>query len=360
MRTITELPSIVGALPSQARARFECIFDIEVVHGQCVVPDTLREWAAERFGSVEAVEHQEVARVFNKVTWDGALINPLRSRRPLPNAGSHSRAHTGEDMFARPLERTAADTFGRVRGAHSITTGNIARWDGQHAVVIFDEPDPMRFSREHLRDYFRVGLEWAGKAHDAEPQARFFTWMWNGGLPGGASIPHAHAQVALGRRLNYAKVEGLRDAAARYRAQHHADYFADLAAAHDDVGLGFGVGGVRGLVYLAPLRGKDTWLIGEAMDDGLADALHAVLRGLIDHAGMRAFNVGVMMPPLFGASDGGAIDGDWSGFPVIARVVGRIPTGSNSSDIGAGDLFAMSVIPDDPYVVHSAIARAGR
>lgn len=354
MRTITQLPEILGGLPPEARARFERIFDVEVVSGTCEVPDTLRDWAVERFGSVEAVEHQHVVRIFNKVTWDGALINPLRSRRPLPNASAPPHKHGGEDMFARPLQRTAADTFGRVRGEHSITTGNIARWDGQHAVVIFDEPDPMRFTREHLRDYFRVGLAWAGKAHRADPEARFFTWMWNGGLPGGASIPHAHAQIALGRRLNYAKVERLRAAAAGYRAQHGADYFADLVAAHDDVGLGFTAGGVRGLTYLAALRGKDTWLIGSDLDDRLADALHAVLRGLIDHGGMRAFNVGVMMPPLFGARDGA-----WAGFPVIARVVGRIPTGSDSSDIGAGDLFAMSVIPDDPFAAHAAIARAG-
>lgn len=349
MPTITDLPDLIARLAPDKRARFERIFEVELAPGECVIPESMRGWAAATFGNVSEVERQQVARIFNTVTWDGALINPLRARR-LPAAPRLPFAlDAADDIFAHPLQTTAADVFGRVRGAHCITTGNVARWDGAHAVIIFDQPDPLGFTREHLRDYFATALAWAGKAHAADPQARYLFWMWNGGLAAGASIKHAHAQVALGRGRHFAKIERLRRAALAYAAQHDANYFDDLLAAHADVGLAFDAAGLPAFEYLAALRGKDTWILGDALNDQLADALHHTLRRLLDFAGMRAFDVGIYLPPLWQADEAE----DWRGFPAIARVVGRVPL-NESSDIGAGDLFAMSVIPDDPFVVREA------
>ncbi|HQW35156.1 MAG TPA: hypothetical protein PKY60_06930 [Thermoflexales bacterium] len=356
MPSITDLPALVARLRPEQRARFERIFDVELAPGQCVIPETMRQWAIDRFGSVDEVEHQHVARIFNIVTWDGALINPLRARR-LPKLPREPFVLVeADDIFAHPLETTAADSFGRVRGRHGITTGNVARWDGLHAVLIFDQPDPLAFTRDHLRDYFETALVWANKAHQADPEARYFFWMWNGGLAGGASIKHAHAQMALGRGRHYAKIERLRRAALAYAGQHGANYFDDLYAAHADIGLAFEAGGLRAFEYLAALRGKDTWIIGEAINTQLADALHDTLRGLLDRAGMRAFDVGLYVPPLWPGALGDGAE-DWRGFPVIARIVGRNHL-AESSDIGAGDLFAMSVIPDDPFVVKEVIVNS--
>ena len=89
--------------------------------------------------------------------------------RPL-EADHHQPA--SDDIFADPLRTTAEDVFGRVRGKYCITTGNVARWDGQCAVLIFDEYDPLRFRREHIRDYFATALEWARHANAYDPEAR--------------------------------------------------------------------------------------------------------------------------------------------------------------------------------------------
>ncbi|HEY3341976.1 MAG TPA: hypothetical protein VGK81_08155, partial [Anaerolineae bacterium] len=228
------------------------------------------------------------------------------------------------------------------------------RWDGQCAVLIFDEPDPLAFTRAHLRDYFRTALRWAARAHQADPQARYLVWMWNGGPAGGASIPHAHAQMGLGRCPHYTMVEGLRQAGLGYRARSGANYFDDLYAAHVDAGLGFGLGDVRGFVSLAATRAKDTWLLAAAFDDALADAVHDVLRAYVERAGLRGFDVGVLMPPIYPASTVPDIE-DWSGFPVIARIVDRGAPGSASSDLGAMDIFAQRVIGDDPYAAREAL-----
>ncbi len=364
--TILDLSERIAGLAPEARARFGRLFEVTQSAGQCVVPDTMRPWAIETFGSVEAVERQSVIRVTNTVTWEGAQYNPIRMRRPMPvrTADGGPRAadrRPQADIFATPLESTAADTFGRVRGKYCVTTSNIARWEGMNAVLIFDTFDPLAVDEAHMRDYFAASREWARRARQAAPDARYFVWMWNGGPMGGASIPHAHAQLALARGRTYAFIERLRLAALGYGAQYGSDYFTDLLAAHSDVGLGFELGGVPGLINLGALRGYDTWLLGAAFDDTLASAFAGALRALIDRAGMRAFTASVIMPPI--NADGGPErpgDPDWRGFPFIARIVDRGRADAASSDIGALDLFGASVISHDPYVAAAAMRSAAQ
>jgi hypothetical protein len=348
--TIIDLPAIVAALPAAKRARFERVFRVDVVAGECRIPEAMRPWVEQHLGPIDAVEHQRVVRVTNVVTLEGALFNPLRSGRPLQLRTMRGDERPADDVFADPLRTTAEDVFGRVRGRYCITTGNVARWDGQCAVLIFDEFDPLTFTREHIRDYFATALAWARRAHAQDPAARYFAWMWNGGLKGGASIPHAHAQMGLGRGMHYAFVERLRRSAMAYRAQHGAEYFADLLAAHHDVGLGFTAAGLDGFAHLAPNRAKDVWIYGRAFGQQLADALHDALRALIDRTGTGAFNVGVVMPPLFGP-----VEEDWSGFPVIVRVGDRGAPAMISSDVGAMDLYGQNVIAADPFAVRGAM-----
>ena len=366
MPTIVDLPEQVAALPEPRRARFERIFRVDRVAGACRIPEPMRPWVERQFGSLNAVEHQCVVRVTNRVTFDGALFNPLRRWRPLALRDALHPTHSTpptEDPFADPLRMTTEDVFGRVRGRHCVTASNVARWEGQCAVLIFDEPDPLAFTRDHLRDYFRASLEWARRAHRHDPQARYFVWMWNGGPKGGASILHAHAQMGLGRGMHYAKVEMLRRAGLAYRAQHGTNYFDDLLAAHADVGLDIRAGRLRGFFYLAANRPKDTWLYGQAMDDDLADALHDLLRALIERTGTRAFDVGVLMPPLFPPTPTLPIQGegaeDWLGFPVIVRVGDRGAPDMLSSDVGAIDLYAHNAISIDPFEVKRAWESGG-
>ena len=364
--SITDLPDRIAVLAPAARARFERLFEVTRSEGQCVVPETMRPWAIETFGSVEAVERQAVIRVTNTVTWEGAQYNPIRMRRPMPVRTADGGPQSSDkrpraDIFAAPLESTAADIFGRVHGKHCVTTSNIARWEGMNAVLIFDTFDPLAIDAAHMRDYFAASREWARRGRQAAPEARHFVWMWNGGPMGGASIPHAHAQLALARGRTYAFIERLRLAALGYRARYGSDYFADLLAAHADVGLGFALGGVPGLINLGALRGYDTWLLGAAFDDALASAFARALRALIDQAGTRAFTASVVMPPI--NAEGGPErpdDPDWRGFPFIARIVDRGRADAASSDIGSLDLFGASVIGHDPYTAAAAMRAAAR
>jgi len=354
--TIVNLPERVAALPWAQRARFARIFRVDRTAADCLIPDAMRPWVESQFGSLGAVARQQVVRVTNLITFDGALYNPLRRWRPqtLSAAGNFAQG-VDFDRFADPLRHTPEDPFGRVRGRACITASNIARWDGLCAVLIFDQPDPLAFTQDALRDYLRTSLEWAQRAHQYDPEARYFIWIWNGGPKGGASIPHAHAQLALGRGMHYARVEWLRQAALAYREKWGCDYFDDLLAAHVDIGLSIQAGRLRGFFCLTANRPKDAWIYGQALDDDLADALYVVLSGLVRRTNMRAFNVAILMPPLFPAGD----SEDWRGFPVIVRLGDRGLPDAISADVGALDLYAHNTIAEDPFEVKARWEAAG-
>jgi hypothetical protein len=57
----------------------------------------------------------------------------------------------------------------------------------------------------------------------------------------------------------------------------------------------------------------------------------------------------VYLPPL--APDGE----DWRRFPPIARIVDRGDASNKTSDMGAMELYAASVIATDPYQVADAL-----
>ncbi len=344
--TIAILPERLAGLPEAERDLFQRIFRVDAVDGRIVPPDSMRPWIARQFGDVESTLSQRVIRVTNLVTCRGALFNALRSRRPhsiVDEAAFETElARDVEDPLAQPLTDTPADVFGRVEGKYCITGANVAKFDGFHSVVVFKEHNPLRFDREMLRDYFDVGLRWAEAARKVDAEAKYYLFMWNCLWRAGASLVHGHAQVLLGREAHYPLVERLRRDAVAYRACYDSNYFDDLFRAHAAVGCGFEKEGVRIMANLAPVKEHEVVLIAPALTDSLKDRTYEVLACLRDRLGVVSFNLALYLPPL--APD----DADWTVFPAIIHIVDRGDLAARTSDIGAMELYAASVIATDP------------
>ena len=86
---------------------------------------------------------------------------------------------------------------------------------------------------------------------------------------------------------------------------------------------------------------------GQALtpSEGFTQALHRILRRLIDDQGMRAFNLAIALPPL------GPTPEDWRAMPIIARIADRGDPMTTRGDLGAMELFAANVITADPFEV---------
>jgi hypothetical protein len=188
------------------------------------------------------------------------------------------------------------------------------------------------------------------RAHQADPQACYPLFLWNCLWRSGASILHGHAQMVLTRGMHYARVESWRRAARHYRAMHGSDYFADLAAVYRALGLAVTPEPAT-ILYpsLTPFKEKEIHIIARHIDDGLKAALYRVLSTFVEQLGVQSFNLVIYYPPLAATGE------DWSGFPLVVRIVDRGNLQAKTSDVGAMEIFAQSVVSTDPFVVARAL-----
>ncbi|MDE2765476.1 MAG: hypothetical protein OXI25_03470 [Chloroflexota bacterium] len=357
-RSIVDIEAAADALPPDARARFDRIYRAAVYETELRAPAEMVPWIERTFGSLAAVRRQRIVRVDNLVTGEGALFNSLRALRPVQaapdGAGADDVARALEDdPWADPYTATPEDAFGRLQSAHGVTAANVARYDGAHSLVIFNEADPLAFDDAALAAHLELAQRWFERVWQEDPSACYPFLMWNCLWRAGGSIVHGHMQAAVARGGHYAKIERLRADAERYRAAHGASYFDDLFDVHRALGLRFaGADGLEGAAHLTPLKEKELIFRLPVPFAAAAAPLSRALRRYVDALGARSFNLALLLPPLAPAPEA------WDGFPPLARLVDRGPLGSRTSDIGGMELYAQSVAASDPFAVAAEMARA--
>src|SRR5215218_5756422 len=151
-RAITDLPDLIRTLPAEDRALAERIFEVSTTTGRLDPPEAMHAWIKKSFGSVDRVTAQRIVKVTNRITLEGTLFNGLRASRPLDTGVSldldREIAATEGDPFCHPKDGTPADVFGRVEGEHATTASNVAKYDGFHGVVVFDDHNPLHLTPE--------------------------------------------------------------------------------------------------------------------------------------------------------------------------------------------------------------------
>lgn len=352
-KTISELENIKNNLSDADRTLFDRLFRVDTTVGKLNAPEAMHGWINNNFGSLEKIEEQKIVKVTNLQTMEGSLFNEVRAGRPMEcKVNDKVRwiiENSEGDPFCKVETGTPADTFGRVKGSHSITASNIAKYDGYHGLVIFKEHNPLKVSKEAVADYFETGFEWANRARREDPESKYYFFMWNCLWKSGASIIHGHAQMALTKGMHYPKVEALRRASLNYYKAYESCYFRDLHRIHKSLGLGWEWdGGVKGMAYLTPIKEKEIILIADKQGVPLYHAVHAVLEKYMEMCAI-SFNLALYIPPL--ADDGE----DWSKFPTLVRIVDRGDPNNKTADFGAMELYAASVISSDPFRVAEAV-----
>ena len=351
--SILDLPVMAESLPPRDAARFRRIYAVVCSEGRLRVPSTMAPWVERTFGSVAAVETQRIVRVINLVTGEASLFNELRALRP-----TRIEAHADDDIaeelqhdpWAQPTEATPEDLFGRLAGSAALTAANVAKYDAHHSLLIFNDPNPLRFDRESVRGHVELANRWFATVHETDPDAVYPFFLWNCLWRAGGSMVHGHAQVQLARERHYARVDALRRAADDYRTAHGADYFDDLFQTHAALGLAMQTGNARVMPSLTPVKEKEAVILAPRFDEELADVLFDTLAVFRDALGVRSFNVGAQLPPLRDDIDG------WDGFPAVVRIVDRGNLGTRTSDIGSMELFAEPVVSSDPFALARALA----
>ena len=353
-RSIVDLEDAIADLPAPARAAADRLFTVSTTTGTLDPPPEMHAWITKLFGSVDAVREQRIVRVTNRVTFEGALFNDLRAMRPMEVKGGDEVRQTiaaaSNDPFDHPLTGTPADSFGRIEGEHGITASNVAKYDGYHGVLVFNEHDPLApVDAATIRDHLTTTRRWGEAALAADPAARYLFVMWNCLWRAGGSIVHGHMQMTATRGQHYPKVEALRQQALAYSAAE-SDYFDDLWLVHDLLGLGTEIDGARVFASIVPIKEREVLVIGRPGADATSLAA-AIAKAVTTYRslGVVSYNMALYMPPL--SPDGE----DWRRFPSLARLVDRGDPANKTSDIGAMELYAASVIASDPFRLADAL-----
>ncbi len=363
MPSVHDLPTLFSDLSGNWRAVAQRMFSVDHAIGQLQIPTRMEAWVLRQFGSLAAISEQRITRVTNRYTLESALFNPLRGQRPSSVAASDAELEQWiadeltHDMFANPLHETTADSFGRIYGEYCVSASNIAKYAGWHGLVIPNEPHPLRFNQAQIRDYLDVALRWVASAQAIDSNAQYPLITWNCLPKSGATIVHAHWQIAIANGLPYTRVEFWRRAIRAYHEETRRDYIDDLYRLHEQVGLDFSNRGVRSFIHLTPLRGREVVVVaapaaaiaGSQAAQELADGIYCVLRALIDILGTRTFNLAIALPSPDQA--------EWQGFPVLVRIGDRGPALTTRGDLGAMELYGTGVIAADPFDVARAIKR---
>lgn len=348
--SVMDLDSMIASLPESKKALAERILHICSTEGELRPPPKMNEWITKQFGTLEGVLKQKLVRVFNRISHEGAIYNALRAKRPLE---SRERLRVEAqiidasitDPLDKPLEDTPEDIFGRVKGKYCLTASNIAKFDGLHGIIIFEGRNPLRFNKERIIDYIDTGLEWARRARQLDPEAKYLLFIWNCLRRAGASLLHGHAQVCLGHHMHYSRIEGLREDAERYYKDYGTNYFEDLFKVHESLHCGIEINGIKIMAYLTPVKEKEIFFFSSQLDLPFKEMVYDVLACLRDRMQVSAFNLALIMPPLAETAE------SWEGFPVICRAVDRGDPRSGSCDIGSMELYACNVISSDQLQV---------
>jgi len=347
---------MVDSLSAEEKVLFQRIYAVTVSTGEQSIPQGMQPWVKQQFGSVEAVTNQRIVRVTNRITGEETLFNRLRASRPVEakdkkGVEDQLRDSRDSDVFRYPERNTPEDLFGRVVGKHCVTASNITKYDGLHGVVIFNDFNPLHFSREQVVDYIDVAWEWARRAHATRPEAKYFFFIWNCLWRAGASIYHGHAQVMLTRERHYAKIDGLRRAALGYRQSYGSNYFDDLFQAHYSLGCAVKKGEVKILACLTPFKDNEVILMAEELNLPFKERIYEVLACFRDRLGVASFNLSLVTPPLSATAE------SWEGFPAMARLVDRGDPDSQASDVGGMEIYGSSVVSSDPFKLARELQR---
>ncbi len=341
---ITSIKEYLEALKDEyprLHRTFKVIYEVTSSEGSLKIPEEMLNLFDAAF--LESARKQRVISIYNKWTGEGALFNSMRLRKPVHH---HTRGDDHLKMlmdtsgcdFCSPETRTPEDVFGRIRGEHSITASNIAKYDAWSGLLIFKNHNPLQFNLNELSDYLKTSSRWFKEA-EAVSGFNYPLIIWNCLPRAGASQVHGHMQLLLGQRP-YARIGLLDRVAGIYRARYGSSYHEDVFRVHEALGLGIEYGDKGVYASITPVKEREINLIfrSDYSDDlTLQRLLFKILRYLIDVKDVCSFNL--MLHPVNGAME----------IPGIIRIVDRGPISSMSSDIGGMELFGSSIIGEDPY-----------
>ena len=138
--SILQIHRYIENLSEKDKKRFLRMYHVNISTGKIIIPISMIELVKKNFGSVKSVENQKIIKITNKISCESVLFNELRAKRPVDIVANDELLEiikkSENGAFCNAEDQTPEDIFGRIRGKHSITAANIAKYDEFHSLVI--------------------------------------------------------------------------------------------------------------------------------------------------------------------------------------------------------------------------------
>ncbi len=366
--SILELKERIENMPSDYKEIFNRFFVVSESTGPLKIPESFYEKVQKWFGKqgesleslIDRVEHQKIVRVFNKINYEEALFNELRSRRPTAASGINVDKYIIDKKqgcdFCDLLNFTATDlgfsnanNKGRVQGKYWISGSNIAKCESAHSNIIALEHDPLHFSKEEIIELFSLANKWFEGMQENRNELVYGFLGWNILEKAGASQVHRHVQVGLSDAPHhFGKVEKFLAEEMQYEYRYHSNYLDDLWKVHENLGLEITEEEGRGIFSLTPLKEKEALIKSATLEDA-APLVYRILRCYIDKMGVNSLNVGAYLPKFRTTPKDSS---------VILRIVDRGDVNKKPVDIASWELYGASVISSDPFYIAEEVKKS--
>lgn len=335
-KSIRYIENYVSSLSEPTKNYFDKLFEVIPVTGSVELTPEMGPWVKKTFGDPSRVEEQHIIRIRNRLTEDTALFNDVRSSRPLESTSTvaiEDVVKTARDPFQEPFTNTPLDEQGRITGEYTTTSANVAKYDGHHSLIIFDEPNPYNISRPACVESIQTAFEWFDRVGEGHPFL-----MWNCLWKSGASVVHTHMQMTMAKRKPYRYVRSVKKANEEAVSSIDTEYLDAWRVVHRSLGLSKTCEFGEVFCSLTPVKEKELVCFpADTSPETIGSLLHQVKETYLS-IGVQSFNMALYVSE--------------EGVPSHLRFVDRGKLDKKTTDFGGVEVFAgEKVIGSDPYKV---------
>nr|XP_045614370.1 uncharacterized protein LOC123768103 [Procambarus clarkii] len=308
------------------------------------------------------VHHQHIIHVFQPLTGEHCVYNPVRSKRPGPLVrvdlhawvDRQARKTRASCDFCNLKNMTASDILGRHPTKRTMRVSNIFKVERWHSLVVTRyQHHPLNFTLDTFIAFFQDALTYINQVTEMEEQYIYPNLAWDTLYEAGASQLHPHIHMMVTPDHYYGFYEHLRTAGQRYFDATGRNYFTTLLEVHQALGLTVHYGTAVAIPTMAGKADMEVMFLSEAPNEDLYRLIFYTIAAYHDTYTQlcKGFSAAYPAEGLSEAARVGRI-------PVIARLISRGECTSPKTDYSSYEIFQMVERYHDPWEVARAIRKA--
>ncbi|KAG0727970.1 hypothetical protein GWK47_033509 [Chionoecetes opilio] len=324
--------------------------------------ETVKGWLGGDELFHEKINKQRITHVFQPLTAEHVVYNPVRAQRPMPGGGvdifkwvDERVAKTKADCdFCRYNTRTVVDKFGRHETQDTVRLSNTFKMEAHHSMVVPSHVHhPLHLPRDLVMKLFEDATQWFFDVSQQEPHFIYPNLAWDSLFHAGASQIHPHIHMMLAPDHYYGSMEGLRTAAQAYYRTTGKNYFTSLVSIHDALGLAVEYGDAVALASLGGKGDMEVMFLCDYPSKDFFSLIYFTVQAYHDTFRQPCKSMAGAWPAL-----GTTHNASQGRLPAIARMVSRGDCASIRADFSTFEIYQAVFKIHTPWQVAAAIREA--